>query len=60
MSVGGTWPGEKAGVDLWVKELQNGMAKEHVLVLFAESAENSAAIDPMIDGGVQLGNSIYQ
>ncbi len=50
--------GEAAGVAYWQSMLEQGMSREHALVLFSESLENHQSVDVEIVGGVRLDMSL--
>ncbi len=45
-------PADTAGYDYWLGQMQGGMTRELVLIGFSESAENQAALLPVIQGGI--------
>jgi methionine-rich copper-binding protein CopC len=45
-------PADAAGYDYWLGQMQGGMTRELVLIGFSESAENQAALLPIIQNGI--------
>jgi hypothetical protein len=43
---------DQAGYDYWLGQMAGGMTRELVLIGFSESAENQAALLPVIQGGI--------
>ena len=43
---------DQAGYDYWSEQMNAGMTRELVLIGFSESAENQAALLPVIQGGI--------
>ncbi len=43
---------DQAGYDYWLGQMQGGMSRELVLIGFSESAENQAALLPVIHNGI--------
>jgi hypothetical protein len=50
-------PGDATGYDYWLGQMQGGMPRELVLIGFSESAENQAALLPIIQNGISLPGS---
>jgi len=51
-------PGEAAGIDYWLTQLDQGVSRETVFASFSESAEHQEQLSPILESGILLNAGI--